>query len=106
MEVTLVIKQDTMKNFFAITTVALAFVAIAATKTVGAITRSIPEADSSFIYIYRGGQFAGSLTNFAIWVDDQKLCKISNGRYFSVPVKLGAHTISAKRGGVVIVIKE
>ena len=35
-------------------------------------------ADSSFIYIYRVGQFSGALANFTIFVDGLKLCKISN----------------------------
>ena len=48
----------------------------------------------------------GSLTNFTIWVDDQKLCKISNGKYFKVPVKPGTHIVSAKRGGVDVMKKE
>jgi hypothetical protein len=48
----------------------------------------------------------GSLTNFTIWVDEKKLCKISNGKYFRVPVKPGTHTVSAKRGGVGIMKKE
>lgn len=63
-------------------------------------------ADSSFIYIYRGGQFGGALTNFSIWVDDKKLCKISNGKYFRVAVAPGTHKIEAKIGGVGVMKKE
>ncbi|MFI5187541.1 MAG: hypothetical protein ACHQF0_12495, partial [Chitinophagales bacterium] len=37
--------------------------------------------DSSFIFIYRAGQFTGSLSNWTIYVDEQKLCKLSNNRY-------------------------
>ena len=95
-----------MKTFFTIVTVALAFATMSNVKAVRTSAGSMPNADSSFIYIYRGGQFVGSLTNFAIWVDDQKLCKISNGRYFKVPVKPGSHNISAKRGGIGIGKKE
>lgn len=62
--------------------------------------------DSSFIYIYRGGQFAGAFANFAIYVDNNKLCKLSNGKYFKVAVSKGVHEISAKRGGVGIGKKE
>jgi hypothetical protein len=62
--------------------------------------------DSSYIYIYRGGQFAGAFTNFAIWVDNNKLCKLSNGRFFKIAVEPGTHTVSAKRGGVGIGKKE
>lgn len=62
--------------------------------------------DSSYIYIYRGGQFSGALANFSIWVDDKKLCKISNGKYFKVAVSPGTHKIEAKVGGVGIMKKE
>ncbi len=62
--------------------------------------------DSSFIYIYRGGQFGGALTNFSIWLDNDKLCKLSNGRFFRIAVKPGTHVVSAKRGGVGIAKKE
>lgn len=65
-----------------------------------------PAEDSSFIYIYRGGQFAGAFTNFAIWVDETKLCKISNNKFLRVPVSPGTHVVSAKQGGVAIMKKE
>lgn len=65
-----------------------------------------PNVDSCYIYIYRGGSLTGSLTNFAIYVDDQKLCKLSNKRYFKVGVKPGKHIVSAHRGGVGIGKKE
>jgi hypothetical protein len=66
----------------------------------------IPGADSCFIYIFRGGSFSGALTNFAIYVDNQKLCKLSNNRYFKIGVKPGKHTVSAHRGGIGIGKKE
>lgn len=62
--------------------------------------------DTSFIYIYRAGQFNGALANFSIWVDDKKLCKISNGKYFRIAVSPGTHKIEAKVGGVGIMKKE
>ncbi len=95
-----------MKKFFSTVLLAFAFVMIAQAKTTRFAIKFAPDADSSFIYIYRGGQFSGAFTNFAIWVDDIKLCKISNKRYFKVPVKAGKHIISAKRGGVGIGKKE
>lgn len=95
-----------MKNFFSTAVLLFAFVIVAQAKPVKTEIKSTPYADSSFIFIYRGGQFVGSLTNFAIWVDDHKLCKISNGKYFKVPVKAGTHIVSAKRGGVGVMKKE
>jgi hypothetical protein len=62
--------------------------------------------EESFIYIYRGGQFGAALSNFTIFVDDHKLCKLSNGRYLKVPVKPGTHMVSAKRGGIGVMKKE
>lgn len=65
-----------------------------------------PQQDESYIYIYRGGQMGGALTNFAIWVDDKKVCKLSNGKYLKVPVTPGKHTVSARRGGVGVMKKK
>jgi Protein of unknown function (DUF2846) len=62
--------------------------------------------DSTFIFIYRVGQFGGSLTNWTIWVDEQKLCKLSNNRYIQVPVQPGKHNVSAKMSGVGVFKKE
>ncbi len=67
---------------------------------------SHPGQDSSYIYIFRGGQFSGAFTNFAIWVDETKLCKISNNKYLRVPVMPGTHIVSAKQGGIAIMKKE
>ncbi|HEY5408237.1 MAG TPA: DUF2846 domain-containing protein [Ginsengibacter sp.] len=95
-----------MKKFFLTVVVTFAFIVMAQAKTTHSPIISSPNGDSSFIYIYRGGSFSGSLTNFAIYVDDQKLCKLSNKRYFKVAVKPGKHVISAHRGGVGIGKKE
>ena len=75
-------------------------------KSTPAVIQSATAKDSSYIYIYRGGQFGGALTNFSIWVDNTKLCKLSNGRYFMIAVGPGTHAVSAKRGGVGIGKKE
>lgn len=71
-----------------------------------AVTQPDAAKDSSYIYVYRGGQFGGAFTNFAIWLDNTKLCKLSNGKYFMIAVGPGTHTVSAKRGGVGIGKKE
>ncbi len=63
-------------------------------------------ADSSFIYVYRSGQFSGSLSNWSIFVDEQKICKLSNNKYIKVPVKPGKHNISAKISGIGMFKKE
>lgn len=65
-----------------------------------------PSSDSSFVYIYRVGQFGGAMANFSIFVDGKKLCKISNNKYFKIPLSPGTHVINAKVGGVSVLKKE
>jgi hypothetical protein len=65
-----------------------------------------PPEDSSFIYIYRAGQFSGSLSNWAMFVDDKKICKLSNGKFIKVYVPPGKHKVSAKIGGADLFKKE
>ncbi|TMI97516.1 MAG: DUF2846 domain-containing protein [Bacteroidetes bacterium] len=65
-----------------------------------------PYVDSSFIYIYRVGQFAGAGANWSIFVDEQKICKLSNNKFIKMPAKPGKHVISAKIGGVGMFKKE
>lgn len=62
--------------------------------------------DSSYIYIYRTGQFNGAAANWAIFVDGQKLCKLSNNKFMRVPIGPGKHVITAKIGGVGLFKKE
>lgn len=65
-----------------------------------------PRADSAVIYIYRVGQFMGAGANWAMFVDEDKLCKLSNNKFMRVVVKPGKHTISSRVGGVGIFKKE
>ena len=58
------------------------------------------------IYFYRGGQFMGSLANYAIYVNDVKICKLSNERYIEYKVKPGTVNIMAKNGGIEVFKKE
>ena len=62
--------------------------------------------DSSFVYIYRVGQWSGAAANWAIFVDAEKICKLSNNKFIKVPVKPGKHIISARVGGVGVMKKE
>ena len=62
--------------------------------------------DSTYIYIYRTGQFNGAAANWAIFVDGQKMCKLSNNRFMRLAVAPGKHTISAKIGGAQLFKKE
>ena len=67
---------------------------------------SKPLADTSFIYVYRVGQFNGALANWAVFVDDEKKCKLSNNKYMKLAVPPGKHKITARIGGVGIFKKE
>lgn len=62
--------------------------------------------EEATIYIYRGGQFAGSARNWSIFVDEQKVCKLSNNKFIKVSVKPGKHVINSKIGGVEMLKKE
>lgn len=95
-----------MKKFFSTALFAFPIVLIANSTPNRFDFKPKPDADSAFVYIYRGGSFSGALTNFVIFVDNERLCKLSNKRYFKVPVKPGTHIISAHRGGVGIGKKE
>jgi hypothetical protein len=65
-----------------------------------------PSGDSAIIYIYRVGQYGGAGANWAMFVDEQKLCKLSNNKFMRVVVKPGKHVISSKVGGVGVFKKE
>jgi hypothetical protein len=64
------------------------------------------DSDSTFIYVYRVGQFSGAGANWAVFLDDQKICKLSNNKYMKLAVAPGKHKISAKVGGVGLLKKE
>ncbi len=91
-----------MRKLFSTITIAIAFVSVVNAKA----NFRTPDTDSCYIFIYRSGQFGGALENFYVWVDNVKLCKLSNGRYFKVGVQPGKHLISAKLSGVGIAKKQ
>ena len=65
-----------------------------------------PAAGLATVYIYRGGQFMGALANYAVYVNGQKICKLSNERYIEYQAKPGTLNILAKNGGVELFKKE
>lgn len=72
-------------------------------------TKTIPAEEKNkggYIVIFRGGQFASALTNYNIYVDGKKICKLSNGKYLKYPVSPGKHEIEAKKAGVDILKKQ
>ncbi|MGG9960604.1 DUF2846 domain-containing protein [Ferruginibacter sp. SUN106] len=60
----------------------------------------------SYIYVYRTGQWGAALTNYAVFLDGKKICKLSNAKYIKIPVSPGTHELQAKKGGVDILKKE
>lgn len=69
--------------------------------------RPVPPADgTATIYIYRGGQFMGALANYAVYVNGQKICKLSNERYIEYQAQPGTLSLMAKNGGVEVFKKE
>jgi hypothetical protein len=65
-----------------------------------------PADDTATIYIYRGGQFMGAMANYAVYINGQKICKLSNERYIEYHAKPGTLSIMAKNGGVEVFKKE
>ncbi|HZH96136.1 MAG TPA: DUF2846 domain-containing protein [Flavisolibacter sp.] len=63
-------------------------------------------AEKATIYVYRGGQLSGALSNWALFVNEKKMCKLSNNKFMKLEVEPGKHLISAKVGGVQILKKE
>jgi hypothetical protein len=73
------------------------------------IPREIPKEivnEGSYIIVFRGGQFASALSNYNIFIDGKKVCKLSNGKYLKYPVSPGKHEIEAKKAGVDIMKKQ
>ncbi|MBX9783830.1 MAG: DUF2846 domain-containing protein [Chitinophagaceae bacterium] len=60
----------------------------------------------SYVYIFRDGQYFGALSNYSIWIDGKKVCKLSNGKYIQYAIAPGKHEIEAKVGGVGIMKKQ
>ncbi|MGZ8557078.1 MAG: DUF2846 domain-containing protein [Chitinophagaceae bacterium] len=58
------------------------------------------------MYVYRVGQFSGAAANWAVFLDDEKKCKLSNNKYMLLAVTPGKHKISAKVGGASLLKKE
>ena len=52
-------------------------------------------ADFATVYIYRGGQFMGSTLNYAIFANEEKICKLSNNRYIEYKAKPGKLSLTA-----------
>jgi hypothetical protein len=65
-----------------------------------------PKAATATIYIYRTGSWSGAANNWAMFVDGEKVCKLSNNRFIKVEVPAGKHRVSSKIGGIEVLKKE
>lgn len=65
-----------------------------------------PAPDFATIYIYRGGQFFGSGLNYAIFVNGERICKLSNNKYIEYKAKPGKLSLTAQRGGIEVFKRE
>jgi hypothetical protein len=65
-----------------------------------------PADDMATVYIYRVGQFNAAAANWAIFADEQKICKLSNNKFIMQKVKPGKHVYTAKIGGIGLLKKE
>jgi hypothetical protein len=92
------------KAIFLFVLACAAFTTVSATEKPS--TPAAPPADSAVIYIYRVGQFMGAGANWSMFVNEDKLCKLSNNKFMRVVVKPGKHTISSRIGGVGLFKKE
>jgi|GEM_PF-707225 len=71
--------------------------------------RNINEAkpgDTTYIYVYRTGQFNEAAANWAVFLDGKKMCKLSNNRFMRLAVTPGKHSITARIGGAQLFKKE
>lgn len=62
--------------------------------------------DVATIYIYRGGQFFASAINYSIYVNGEKICKLSNNKYIEYKAKPGKIVLTAQRGGLEVFKRE
>lgn len=68
--------------------------------------RTNSTADFATVYIYRGGQFFGSGLNYAIFVNGERICKLSNNKYIEYKAKPGKLSLTAQRGGIEVFKRE
>ena len=64
------------------------------------------KSQTSYVYVYRDGQFGAAMSNYKIFIDGKKICKLSNDKYFKFALTPGQHEIEAKVGGASLGKKE
>jgi len=90
-----------MKKFLFITLLPLLFAFTPSEKV-----EEFSDEDKATIVFYRKGQFGGALQNYNVYVNGRKLCKISNGKFFSYKIAPGEVYLTSKAGGVEVFKKK
>ena len=88
-----------MKKLFAIVAVCLCF-SFTSRHEAGS------NPDEAIIYVYRTGQFTGAGSNWAMYLNGKKICKLSNNKFIKLTVTKGKHSINSQIGGVGLFKKE
>ena len=67
-----------------------------AKKKVKPVVTNLP----GYIIIFRGGQLGTALSNYNVFIDGTKICKLSNGKFLKYQVQAGKHAIEIKKAGM------
>lgn len=84
----------------------VAFLLVLSTAFRSDTSRVGAKADYATVFIYRGGQFFGAGFNYSIYVNGEKICKLSNNKYIQYKAKPGKLAITAQRGGIEVFKRE
>lgn len=65
-----------------------------------------PKEEPATIYIYRKAELMMASLNYTIFVNDEKICKLSNNRYLTHQIKPGIVIVTSKTAGKAELIKK
>ena len=61
--------------------------------TVAALPALAQDDAKATVYVYRPGKFMGKALEPSVFLDEQKLLDMDNGRYFTLKLDPGKHTV-------------
>jgi Protein of unknown function (DUF2846) len=71
----------------------LALAAVLFSMTVTALPAVAQDDAKATVYVYRPGKFMGKALEPSVFLDEQKLLDMDNGRYFTLKLDPGKHTV-------------
>jgi hypothetical protein len=71
----------------------LAFAVVLFPMTVAALPAVAQDDAKATVYVYRPGKFMGKALEPSVFLDEQKLLDMDNGRYFTLKLDPGKHTV-------------